>query len=64
MTTKELIEKEIASLPERLQQEVYDFARLLRDKAENCSLNGLVLSESTLSKDWDTPEADEAWADL
>ena len=24
----------------------------------------MILSEKSLSKDWDTPEEDEAWADL
>jgi hypothetical protein len=51
MTTKELIRKEVEKLPESLQREVYDFARLL-------------LSNSTLNKDWDTPEEDAAWASL
>lgn len=30
MTTQELISKEVESLPETLQREVYDFARFLR----------------------------------
>jgi predicted secreted protein len=30
MSTKELIEKEVANLPEALQREVYDFARSIR----------------------------------
>ena len=64
MSTQELIEKEVASLPENLQREVYDFGRLLREKSENGSFNGPLLSESTLSKDWDTPEEDAAWANL
>ena len=28
------------------------------------SFNGLLLSESALTKDWNTPEEDAAWASL
>ncbi len=64
MSTRELIDKEVASLPETLQREVYDFARFLRRKKEEESFNGLLLSESALAKDWNTPEEDAAWASL
>lgn len=63
MSTQELI-KELESLPEPLQREVYDFVRFLREKSGDGSLNGLLLSESALSKDWNTPEEDAAWANL
>ncbi len=64
MSTQELINKEVESLPEPLQREVYDFVRFLREKASDESFNGLLLSESALLKDWDTPEEDAAWANL
>lgn len=64
MSTKQLIEKEVAALPEPLQREVYDFARFLRQKREEESFNGVLLSESALAKDWSTPEEDAAWASL
>jgi hypothetical protein len=64
MSTQELINKEVENLPEPLQREVYDFARFLREKAAGESFNGLLLSESVLRKDWDTPEEDAAWANL
>jgi len=64
MGTQELIEKEVASLPENLQREVYNFARFLREQSEHDSFNGLLLSESALSKDVNTPEEDAAWANL
>jgi hypothetical protein len=51
-------------LPENLQREVYNFARFLREQSEDDSFNGLLLSESALSKDWNTPEEDSAWASL
>ncbi len=64
MSTRELIEKELAVLPEPLQREVYDFVRFLRIKSEEDTFNGLLLSESALAKDWKTPEEDAAWASL
>jgi hypothetical protein len=64
MSTRELIEKEVAALPEPLQREVYDFARFLRHKGGEDSFNGLLVSESALIKDWNTPEEDAAWANL
>ena len=64
MSTRNLIEKEVATLPETLQREVYDFARFLRHKNTDDSFNGLLLSETALAKDWNTPEEDEAWASL
>jgi hypothetical protein len=64
VSTRELIDKEIAAMPETLQREVYDFARFLRLKNESESFNGLVLSETALVKDWNTPEEDAAWASL
>ena len=64
MSTQELIIKEVENLPEPLQREVYDFARFLREKANGESFNGLLLSESALRKDWETPEEDAAWANL
>ena len=64
MSTQELIKKEVESLPEPLQLEVYDFARFLREKSADESFNGLLLSESALRKEWDTPEENAAWANL
>ena len=39
------------------------FARSLRTKPKD-SFNGLLLSETALAKDWNTPEEDAAWASL
>jgi hypothetical protein len=64
MSTQQLIEQEVTSLPEPLQREVYDFARFLRFKREDESFNGLLLSETALAKEWNTPEEDAAWASL
>ena len=64
MSTRDLIEKEIAVLPEPLQRQVYDFAVFLRKKAEDEAFNGAARSESVLARDWNTPEEDAAWANL
>jgi hypothetical protein len=64
VSTQQLIEREIADLPEPQQREVYDFVRFLRHKKGEDSFNGLLLSESALAKDWNTPEEDAAWASL
>ena len=64
MSTMELIEKEIANLPEARQHEVYDFARFLRMKTQDDHFDGLLASESALVREWDTPEEDAAWANL
>ena len=60
----ELIEKEVTRLPASLQREVYDFACFLRIKREDESFNGLLLSETSLAREWNTPEEDTAWANL
>ena len=64
MSTQDLIKKEIENLPESLQREVYDFVRFLRERSADESFNGLLLSESALRREWDTPEEDAAWANL
>ena len=64
MSTMQLIEKEVATLPEPQQREVYDFARFLRVKTRDDQFDGLLASEAVLARDWDTPEEDAAWASL
>ena len=64
MSTRELIDKEIASLSEPLQRKVYDFAMRLKKNAGDESFNGAELSESVLARDWNSPEEDAAWANL
>ena len=64
MTTRDLIDKELAALPEDLQRQVYDFVRFLRLKSEDESFDGLLLSESALAADWSAPEEDAAWSSL
>ncbi len=51
MSTIQLIEKEIASLPESQQREVYDFARFLRIKTQDEHFDSLLVSEAVLARD-------------
>ena len=64
MSTRELIEQELDTLPESLQREVYDFVRFLRLKSNGEAFDGLLASHEVLARDWDTPEEDAAWANL
>ncbi len=64
MSTRELIEREIADLPEDLQRKVYDFAVGLKTRIAEEPFNGVALSDSVLPRDWNSPEEDAAWADL
>jgi hypothetical protein len=64
VSTRDLIDKEVASLPEDLQRKVYDFAMRLKQHARDESFNGTELSESVLARDWNSPEEDAAWSNL
>ncbi|HKP05415.1 MAG TPA: hypothetical protein VJU77_18850 [Chthoniobacterales bacterium] len=64
MSTRELIEKEISTLPENLQRKVYDFAVRLKKSRGDESLKGAEFSESVLSRNWNSPDEDAAWANL
>ena len=64
MSTRELIEQEVARLPESVQAEVLDFVRFLRSKKEDETFNGLLVSKSVLARNWNSPEEDAAWANL
>ena len=64
MSTRESIDKELASLPEELQQKVYEFAMRLKRNARDESFNGAELSESVLARDWNSAEEDAAWSNL
>ena len=55
---------EIESLPSECFQELMDFVEYLRMKQLKNIPETMILSEKSLAKDWDTPEEDEAWADL
>ena len=64
MSTRGLLEKQVASLPEAWQRQVYDFARFLRLKDADERCNGLLLSESALARNSITPDTAAASASL
>jgi hypothetical protein len=64
VSTRQLIDQEIASMPEELQQKVYDFAMRLKRNARDEAFNGAELSESVLALDWNSPQEDAAWSNL
>jgi len=67
MSTREILSKEINTAPENLLKEVYDFLLFLKAKRVNAGESKIqthFASEKVLSRDWDTPEEDEAWKNL
>ena len=56
--------REIETLPSEYFQELMDFVGQLKLKHLKNIPETMILSEKSLSKDWDTPEEDEAWANL
>lgn len=56
--------REIDGLTSSNLGEVLDFVRFLKAKSFNKRSATLILSESSLRKDWLMPEEDEAWQDL
>lgn len=64
MLLKELIIQELDQASEWLLAEVWDFLKFLKAKSRQETLEVSLLSESSLQKDWLSPEEDEAWQDL
>jgi len=56
--------KEIETLPSNCIGEVVDFVAWIKHHKLSQISETMLLSEKALSKDWDTPEEDEAWASL
>ena len=64
MLLKELIIQKLDRASEWLLAEVLDFLKFLKAKSRQDTLEVSLLSESSLQKDWLSPEEDEAWQDL
>jgi hypothetical protein len=64
MNTKEVLINEIEEVPEPLLSEVLDYIHFLKAKLLREKLDIAIMSESSLGKDWLTPEEDEAWESL
>ena len=64
MLPKEILLHEIEALPEDCARAVLDFVRFLKEKHLREHAETAILSESSLSKDWLSPEEDAAWQNL
>jgi hypothetical protein len=64
MSTREALSEEIKTTPERLLDELYDYLLFLKSKKQEDKLATHLASEKSLSRDWDSPEEDEAWKNL
>ncbi|MGD0230552.1 MAG: DUF2281 domain-containing protein [Syntrophorhabdales bacterium] len=64
MNTKEVLINEIEEVPEPLLSEVLDFVHFLKAKILREKLDIAIISESSLGRDWLSPEEDEAWQNL
>ena len=57
---------DLQGLPENAQQEVYDFYLFIKQRVHEKQIlykagESALLSEKSLSEDWDKAEEDEAW---
>jgi len=64
MISRSALLKEIETLPANCISEVIDFVAWIKHHKLSQIPETMLLSESALSKDWNTPEEDEAWANL
>ena len=69
MTERAVLMQEIETLPATCINEVIDFVAWIKQRKFAGKLlsqipETMLMSEASLSKDWNTPEEDEAWAGL
>ena len=64
MTSHAVLLQEIETLPAVYFGEVVNFVAWIKHRKISQMPETMLLSEASLSKDWDTPEEDEAWASL
>jgi hypothetical protein len=64
MTQQAELLKEIETLPANCVGEVVDFVAWIKQRKLLQIPETMLLSETALSKDWDTPEEDAAWTSL
>ncbi len=63
--TIEQIEEQLRKLPSEKLPAVLDFVSYLIEREHGAEIIGMVFaSEPILSRDWDIPEENSAWADL
>jgi hypothetical protein len=63
MSKRELIARELDHVPEQDLDRLLAYLRSLKEAHAETSLPALA-AESSLAKDWLTPEEDAAWANL
>jgi len=61
---KETLLREVSILPPDYCPEVLNFIETLKVDRQPAIPATMLLSESALSKDWDTEEEDKVWANL
>jgi hypothetical protein len=64
MVERTVLLQEIETLPASCVSEVVDFVAWIKQHKLSQIPETMLLSEASLSKDWDTQEEDEAWASL
>lgn len=64
MGTKEDLLRELDDTPAPMLEEVLRYLRYLKAHPHREEPWPLLVSESSLAKDWSRPEEDEAWAHL
>jgi hypothetical protein len=64
MLPKEMLHKEIESLPDKYANEILDFVCFLKEKLKREQPKTALISESSLKKDWLSSEEDKAWENL
>ena len=63
MSKRELIARELDQIPEQDLDKLLAFLRLLREANADTAMP-ILAAESSLARDWLTPEEDAAWANL
>jgi hypothetical protein len=64
MTNRAALLREIQTLPANCIGEVTDFVAWIKQRRISQIPETMLMSEAALAKDWNTPEEDEAWANL
>jgi hypothetical protein len=64
MTEHAELLQEIETLPAACVGEVVDFVAWIKQRKLSRIPETMLLSEAALAKEWNTPEEDEAWANL
>jgi hypothetical protein len=63
MSKRELVAHDLEDMPEKDLDRLLGFVRLLKHEHSEADVP-MMAAESSLAKDWLTPEEDEAWANL